>query len=48
MRRTSAQSILRRHTPRIVKTAFAGQVIYHFDVPDIPPGPRLVPDARRN
>ena len=27
-------SYARRRTPRIVKTAFAGQVIYHFDIPD--------------
>ncbi len=31
---SNVPSYARGRTPRIVKTAFAGQVIYHFDIPD--------------
>ena len=38
---SNVPSYARRRTPRIVKTAFAGQVIYHFDIPvgDFPLAP---------
>ena len=34
LRPVEVPSYAQRRTPRIVKTAFAGQVIYHFEIPD--------------